>query len=110
MADLRASLFRLSSLAKVSELKKNAFRKISLQLGDLSNTYARARKTEESMQSSLQKLADLKAEKEGYQTTFLTLGQEKNDVLRDHETVNQQIVAIENTITSLQAELPILTP
>lgn len=40
VADLKASLFKLSDSADIPELKKNAFQYIALQLGDLSNFYA----------------------------------------------------------------------
>lgn len=83
-AKLRSLLFKLADSHGVPALKKNACLQADNSLGVAQN--------------SLNRIVDLKAQKDGYRRAFLALDEENNATLAKKERVSNRIQCINKTI------------
>lgn len=94
----------------MSELKKNAFKQISLYLNDISNLFIKARTNHGAAENSLKRLADLQIQKEGYMKVFLALDEKNKAMLAEKDKVSNRIQGINEAITQLLKELETVRP
>ncbi len=112
VADLRASLFKLSESPDVPSASRKLYRQMALQVNDISAVYQLSRENYDHATQDLQRLRDLQAQKSSFLSSYQAVDRERQaDLARKGELkdrlhqLNLEFTRIQNAIKELTPQL-----